>query len=334
MEQKFNLCIYHPTNVVFIDDDDQFLKFITFKVGRTLAYKSFNDPIQALKFLNETYQSNPFTKRCFFHPEERVRDHRNIEVDISAIHKEIKNAQRYNEISTLVIDYEMPGMNGLALCQQLVNKRFKIILLTGQADEKLAIEAFNNGIIHKFIRKDTANFTDILNTAISDLQQSYFHDLSELIINSLTKNPEYPPSCLDDPVFIEFFNSFLKKQQPTEYYLADALGSYLFLDFEGKPSWLAVKDEDAMAGAAVDAELSDQEVSTDILNPLKKREKLVYLYSDLDLKKDPAEWLPYLHPTKKLQGREIYYYAIIQANKNYNLGPEKIFSYKNYLEQL
>ncbi len=37
----------------------------------------------------------------------------------------------------------MPKINGAELCHRLKERRFKIILLTGEADDKKAIELFN-----------------------------------------------------------------------------------------------------------------------------------------------------------------------------------------------
>jgi CheY-like chemotaxis protein len=315
-----------------IDDNRKFLNNIKLDLDPKRAiFQFYDNPVKALQFLTEKYTPDPFINRCIQHPEERHRDHRNIDVDIRAIHKELYNPMRFNEISVIVVDYAMPGLNGLEFCERLKSRQFKMILLTGEADEKLANDAFNRGIIHRFIRKDTLNFVEVLKSAINELQLMYFQDLSEIIINSLTKNPDYPYCCLDDQVFINFFEMLCNKNQFTEYYLMDATGSYLFLDFEGKPTWLAVKDENWMESDAFTAEMSDTEISPEILEPLRKREKLLYLHSDDDFDKQPQDWLPYLHPAQKLIGRSIYYYAYINDPKVYDIHSDRILSYKEYL---
>ncbi len=331
--QRIASC-YSPTTVLLVDDSQKFLTNVTSLLDSKIAiFKTYKDPGAALHFVKNDYKFNPFTERCLLRPEERQRDTRNIEVDVRAIYQEIYNPNRFMQISIIIVDYQMPGMNGIELCQQINNRYIKKILLTGEADEKIAIDAFNKGIIHKFIRKDAADFSEVLNSAIKELQLEYFQDLSEIVINSITKNPEYPNSCLDDPVFTRFFYDLCQKHEFTEYYLVDALGSFLFLDSAGKPSWLAMKDEDNVRGAIMNAEMSDVDVPNSILEPLKKHEKIVFLFSDEELRKDPSEWLPYLHSAKKLVGRETYYYAFIEKAKLYNIHPEKILSYKAYLDQ-
>ena len=329
--QKISCC-YFPTTALLIDDNNRFLSGLCFDIDiKKVVLQLYDKPLVALQALKD-YKPNPITNRCLLRPEERHRDHRNIDVDIRAIHEEMYNPNRFNEISVIVVDYSMPGMTGLELCQQLKNSPIKKILLTGEADEKLATKAFNEGIIHKFIRKDDPHFTDTINANIQELQLEYFQDLSEIVINSLTKNPDYPPSCLDDPIFLDFFYTLIEKHQFSEYYLMDAAGSFIFLDINGKPSWLVVKEEDMMNGDYFEAENSDIDVAPQVLESLKKKEKILYLHSDEDLQKDPSQWGPYLHKVSKLEGRATYYYAYITDNKLYDIAPEKIISFKKFSE--
>lgn len=333
-ENKFIPCCSFPTTVLLIDDDESFLESTSLKLGRKIPRKCYSDPVAALNFLLEQYQANPFTKRCLLRPEERSRDHRNIDVDVQAIYKEIYNPARFTEISTVVVDFAMPGLNGLEVCQQLKGSRFKVVLLTGEADEKVAIDLFNKGIIDRFVRKDNPDFMNVLVLAINQLQEEYFKDLSEIVVNSLTKNPEYPPCCLDDPVFVTFFNEFLGQHQFVEYFLLDATGSFLFLDASANPSMLIVKDETEMQGALCDAELSDTEVPADIFAAIKNKTMLLHRYIDEDYKKQPAEWKTLLYPAKKLTGRSTYYYSYVESAQSCPVDVSKVLAYKTYLSRL
>jgi DNA-binding NarL/FixJ family response regulator len=101
---------------------------------------------------------------------------------IKTLHREIYNSQRFHEISVLVVDFDMPGMTGLELCEELADKPFKKLLLTGKADEKTVIQAFNEGKIQKYIHKDSQNFAEEMNRAVRELQRNYFEDLSAVVI--------------------------------------------------------------------------------------------------------------------------------------------------------
>ena len=60
-----------------------------------------------------------------------------------------RNASR--EVSVVVVDYFMPEMDGVTFCRRLNNPSIGKILLTGRAEDSVAIEAFN------FRRSSTAS---------------------------------------------------------------------------------------------------------------------------------------------------------------------------------
>ena len=49
----------------------------------------------------------------------------------------------------------MPDINGIEFCQNLKDKKVFKIMLTAEADSNIAIKAFNDGLINKFILKTT-----------------------------------------------------------------------------------------------------------------------------------------------------------------------------------
>ncbi|MGA2655609.1 MAG: hypothetical protein ABSF18_06490, partial [Gammaproteobacteria bacterium] len=195
------------------------------------------------------------------------------------------------------------------------------------------VEAFNQGLIHKFIRKGESSAT--VAKAIVELQKKYFVDQSTIIIDSLTRNTDYPPSCLDDPIFIKFFNEFCEKQKYTEFYLLDAVGSFLFLDENASPTFLMVKDEDGMQESFEMADLSDTPVSSELLTALKNKEKLLYFFDkSMQKQTDPKTWDRYAHKATKITGRDNYYYAITSDPDLYDIHRDKILSYYDYLLSL
>lgn len=333
MERKFLPCCYFPTTVLFIDDDPTLLRSIRLNFGQQLVCKLYEDPRKALKFLKEDYQYTSFTDRCLLRPEESDRDHRSLDIDIQSIHHEIYNTLRFSQIAVIVVDYTMPGLDGITFCKELSTSPIKKILLTGDAGEKEAIQAFNQGIIHRFIRKNEAHFLDQVKTAITELQYIYFQELSEIFINSLIKDPEASPSCLDDPVFIELFQKILRDHAFIEYYLVDTYGSFLFFDAQSQPSWLIVKNEEEMEGYYETAELSN-DVPESILEPLRKREKIVYFHTNGDYLIHASQWKPYMHPAHKLIGKNFYYYSLVTSPTPYDIRANKITSYQVYLNSI
>jgi len=216
-------------------------------------------------------------------------------VDVPAIHKEIYNNTRFDQISVMIVDYTIPNMSEAVLTQQLKGQGVQIILLIDAKDEALASTLFNQGVIQRFIRKDLSNFTHVLNITIESLQHEYFQKLSEIIFYSIAQksiNPNCPlPMFLTDPMFIQFFSDFLREYSITEYYLIEEKGSFLCLNEQGTPSWLLVKHQDSL------------------------KEK---------------DWRYVLYPVNKLLGKDNYYCYLKTSPRDFEMQTDKIASYVEY----
>ncbi len=334
MEQdKLSAC-YFPTTVMFIDDNQNFLTTLSLKLDvNNVIPKLFFDPESALQYLETDYQPNPFTNRSLLQVKDEYITHRNIDINLQAISQEIYNPLRYSEISVIVVDYAMPSSNGLDFAREIKAKgeHFKVLMLTGEADETIAVEAFNEGVIDQFIRKGALNFHEITNSAIRGLQHRYFQDLSDLIMSSFSAN-NLSISCFDDPVFIQFFNRLCQENEITEYYLTDTYGGFLLLNFEGVPSWLAVRDEEGMEDSFQIANFSNHSFPKLLLEELKNREKMLVLFQE-NMCDDSEKVEKYIFPCHKLEGKTTYYYNLIKDVREYAIFPEKIFSCRTYLDE-
>ncbi len=332
MENTQKLACYFPTTVLFVDDKKNYLENLGLKLDYSkFVPEFFYDPNKALNFL-KGYAPVLFNQRCLYRNDSQL-DHRNIEVKLPLIRQEIYNAERFSQISVIVVDYAMPNINGLELCQQLKDKPFKKIMLTGEADEAIAIQAFNEKLIDKFIQKDAPDFYQLLNRSVNELQWQYFADLSHIIIDSITADLNFPHiSWLNDPDFYRLFQQVCLENQVVEYYLTDVYGSFLMLNAQANPVWLAVKDEDAMNGAYMIADGALEAFPKKILKEMRDKEKMLYLYEEGGLSEDPIKVEKSLHEAKKLKGNALYYYALIKDANAYDIQANKIVSYNAYFK--
>ncbi len=62
---------------------------------------------------------------------------------------------RDHDVDAVISDYNMPGMNGLDLLQQIRISQPEVLrlLLTARADVNLAVRALNEGSVHRFLLK-------------------------------------------------------------------------------------------------------------------------------------------------------------------------------------
>ncbi len=77
---------------------------------------------------------------------------------------------RYQLIQVAVIDFSMPAMDGFQVLGALQDWPGMRILLTGRADDQLAVDAFNQGLIQQFVPKQAPDMVQRLVAAIRRLQ--------------------------------------------------------------------------------------------------------------------------------------------------------------------
>ncbi len=331
--QKYGIpACYYPTMVVFVDDSKDFLMNFSLQFDPSLAYQLYTSPHAALKVLNQQRVSH-LDQKCFSQYAEAIgcpSTTHTINVDISAIHREVYDPERFSEVSTVVVDFAMPDINGLEFCERLKDRPVKKILLTGQADAQTAINAFNDGIIDHFILKSDPHVIDKVNAAIAELQQRYFQEKSDFMVKALAIDS---PNFLQDPVFFTFFNELCRENDIVEYYLTENSGTFLTLSASGIARWLIIcTDQDIDMYCELGRDIN---APGDVLERLKSRECIPHFWqTDRYYEVDPIEWDSYLYPAKKINGREIYFYAIVDNPVISNLDSEGILSYNNYLEHL
>jgi len=300
---------FHPTTLVMIDDQQTVLKNLIRQLNiQKSPHKTFSLPHQGLEFINnDTYRKN-LANRLTVIDEGRVFPD-SVSFDPLIFLKESQQPERYSQISVLIIDYEMPGMNGLELCRQIDNPHIKKILLTGVADEALAIEAFNTGLIHQYIRKHDPEFVQKLIQTVHDAQQEYFHDLLKVLLEILHKRDI--STALTDPAYAQEFERILDHYNIVEYYTLNDIGSAIMVDKESELYSFVVMNESSVEvfkASDLYEDLDDQQKQW-----IDTRKKFPFGYDPLNLPHYNAELIQnsWRKPTV-LQGNSTQYYTCFE----------------------
>lgn len=331
MNKPISLC-YHPTSIILIDDNDDFLQSIKLVLEKSLICKAYSDPLQARDFF-KNYQTPSFIQHCFVKDTEDKLDHLSFNIDLRKIHQELCNNERFQKVAVAVIDYNMPGIDGLSLSRQIktINPYYQIILLTGDADQDLAINAFNEGIIDHFIKKDAMDLSIKLLAAIKAMEKQYFNLLSQSVLDRHTASPSLF-RMLNDPKVCQFFQTLCLEKNIIEYYLLDAYGNYLLIDEYGKLHWLALLS-DSEVQEFLDFAIVEAGTPS-VISALKNREKIPFFYTEEDLMSPPSKWDNYLYPATRIEGEQAYFYALIPTKTDYEKALGNFISYHAYLDQL
>lgn len=288
---------YYPTGAVCIDDDVEFLQVLKKGVANSKHYQFFTNPKEAVKVLKHQ-QANDVLLRCMKDLGDDISpEHIAVNLDISSISEYVYNDERFSELSTVVIDYSMPQLDGEKFCQQLMDLPYKKIMLTGEADIETAVRLFNQQLIDKFIQK-SGNLRQNINDGIAEMNQLYFEEISRHFLEklgyvSLIKR-------LSNASFINYFNDLIKQNQFVEYYLLDTQGSYLLLDKEGNTSWFIVCDAEKLDDY-YDFALQTGEANEALLTALKQQKQIPFFLTSDDKRASPADWQPYMHKVDKLK---------------------------------
>lgn len=322
---------YFPTTVAIVDDSPDFLANLSLNLDPMLAFRVFDSPSATLAALNSEQAGAPGPERFFSvyqHREEHSFDHHVIDLNMARIHREVFNDKRFERCSVVVVDYDMPEIDGLEFCRRLAHYPLRKVLLTGKADEKVAVQAFNEGIIDRFILKQDPSATTLLQATIREMQEEYFEDIERTMEDALNIGPLH---FLRDPFFGELFRKICADLKIVEFYLCSSPDGILLLDGDGKMTLLLVCNDEAMR---MHYEVAfDNAAPAALLDELVKGSIVPYFWRSRGLySRQYFDWRSYIHPAQECNGLQRYRYAKVNDARGLLLSP--VFSYHAYLKQL
>lgn len=329
-------CCNFPTTLLILDDDQDFLKTVQYALSSQYKCICTPDLIKAQEILTK---DRGWTKSLLQDGVERVYEHVCKEDDPSAItitvnlpllKEKIYDTDRFNHIAIVIVDYDMPEKNGLEFVQSLEDPQVKIIMLTGKAEQKTVIEAFNKKEIHRYVSKGDPNYLQTLLQYINELHQEIFLYFSEFILESLK---ESNTAIFKNKSFKEFFDKIIKENNIVEYYLLDEFGSFLMQDAAAeKQVWLIIKSEEEMQHL-LDLAKNDKETPIQVIKRLKNRQSMPYFHTAADSTAQAQHWN--LIDIQPLDEKKEYYYSIVKNGKEgyFTIDRTRVKSYQEFLKQ-
>ncbi len=318
----------HPTLTVLIDDSDSFLKSLAFQLDPALARKTFHDTSAALHWLRHSTQRGETPLHVNFDTQNLPPDQFNVALDIERIWRISAQAGRFATPSVLVVDYSMPQMNGLEFCQAVRELPYKKILFTGAADEKVAVTAFNRGLIDRYIKKSDDNALDILEHEIVSLQREFFLQQSETVRDLLLlHNYQF----LQDEAMTAVVFELCRRHGFVEHYIFPNPGGILFFTRDGQARLMVIETERSLHTQYEMARDSDAPDSL-LLALLEKR--VIPYFSDADgdgmyCASIGENWFRYCAAPTICRGQQPYYWALFDVPAH-QLG-QPVLSYAQFL---
>lgn len=317
----------HPTTTYIVDDELPFMQGMELLLPDRRCYQFFTNPEQALESIKEVFHSRPKTPPWLQLGGECEAGHYQLDINIDKISKQLMNPRRFDQVSALVVDYNMPQMTGLDLCAQIKSRGTKKILLTGEADESIAADAFNKGLIDCYLKKDDPALSTKLLSTLAAAEVDYFAKQSGALKGALGIEPK--GSALNDSAFLQYFAQVCDIQQISEYYLIEPSGSMLLVSKDGDTKHLFVRNQEE-----VEVPLNWKQAANapaEILEGLADHTKMLAVrYSDDPSLKDRADWERQVVPTKRLASESPFYVSLVGGKQ---LNPKEISFYRSHQEK-
>ena len=293
----------YPASVVLVDDDPEFCNqvqiFLQDSHYSSCLMSNSREEIEKNR-PKYTVLENILRKEVIIESEEESYETYPLNLSVKNLRGLSNNREKYNQISVLIVDYEMPGLNGIEFCRlfsESTDQPVKKILLTGTADDQVAIEAFNEGIIDKFLKKKEKNLSWSLIQNLKECTEQFFTEFTKkmTIFSGFEKN-----QFISDPAFITEFKTILDRNGIIEYYALDSYGSFLLKTNTGTFKILAT-----YLPEQIDALLETEDFDTlplEILDKIKKHELVFYPPSPEGFTEKRLEnWSDFIFPAQKIQ---------------------------------
>jgi CheY-like chemotaxis protein len=245
-----NLSLFHrPGTIVFLDDDPDYLEMLALVLPRHWHVKLFLRPAECIHYLQ---QEPPFWEADAWNQQQIIEQWRAGKPLIpQVLGYWSKYTERFALTRVCVVDFSMPGMDGLQTLTELGDWPGARVLLTGQADEQVAVRAFNRGLIDQFIPKQTPDISRRLIEAVDHLLATPHARHSQNWRSTL--KPEHNTLMRDASVTRDLA-AFVSKRWIEHVVIGEPFG-VLGMDANGAVGWLQLETTEGLAALAELAEV-------------------------------------------------------------------------------
>jgi CheY-like chemotaxis protein len=325
------LPFYHPTRVVFVDDEPRAVRYHTHALRRTTPVSYYGSALDLLRDIENGRLPMRIELDCFSDYSGLVTDaelERVFGVDRTMIIKRLFAADRFSTMGVVVIDYAMPDLDGLTLCRRLEDhaQRFgytpaRRIMLTARADASLGMEALNEGLIAAFYRKDRPDLMDALDAQIKAQQRAFIAEVTRGLRDLLSWDDPVPG---EPPGFRAWFSELCMTRGIVEYYAVFAPGrGYLMLDAAGEPSLLLLFSEREISSQYEAARTAGAPM--DVLQMLRRRTHALYFGDEVGTRvMSPRNWRYGCLELRPCPGRYDAFYALPDHCRPHTAGLERV----------
>lgn len=161
---------HRPGSVIFLDDDHDYLEMLGLVLPSSFQIELYSRPAAFLDRMRDEPARWEADAGQQLHMLDRWRQGHKLLPLI--LRYWATNPARYQLAQVCVVDYAMPGTDGLKILADLMDWPGSRVLLTGQADDQIAIQAFNSGLIDQFLAKQEPDIARRVLTTLEKLART------------------------------------------------------------------------------------------------------------------------------------------------------------------
>lgn len=247
-----------PGGVVFLDDDPDYLEMLAEVMPQDWYVRLFLRPVACIDLLLE--EPARWEADAWRHQEmvNRWREGSPLIPQILAYWRDDGSA-RFSLTQVCVVDYSMPAMSGLRVLGELSSWSGARLLLTGRADEQLAVSAFNRGLIEQFIPKQAPEIRLQLTNAISNRLAAPNARHEQTWRATLSREQH---ALLCHPAIAQSLENLSQKHGWVEHVVTGAPFGVIALDRHANVSWLQLEPAEKLPELAEMAESQGWDAAT------------------------------------------------------------------------
>ncbi len=223
--------------VALVDDQESFLDVVKMGLPADRFIYTFANPYDAVEPLiraNEAIVNEEVLLAKILSIEEPA-------VALCEALRWIRDGDRHRNIETAFIDYNMPGMDGLALLNKIVQPRIMRVLLTGQGSTDEAVQAFNQGLIDIYVPKTKEG----LGRELRDIAERGAGRHRYLMWSRLNQDVD---RIIKQSAGWRAIQEIMRKYLVTEFLLLPSPCGYVCRTKHGGIGWLQIDTDDSMQG--------------------------------------------------------------------------------------
>ncbi|MES2188852.1 MAG: response regulator [Pseudomonadota bacterium] len=265
-----------PGGVVFLDDDPDYLEMLAEVMHPQWYVRLFVRPVACIEMLLDElvqWETDAWRQQEIIN---RWREGSPLVPQILQYWREGGSA-RFGLTQVCVVDYSMPAMSGLRVLGELTGWPGSRVLLTGRADEQLAVSAFNRGLIEQFIPKQAPEIRLRLIEAIQNLLRKPNARHEQTWRATLSREQH---ALLGMPAIARSLEELSQKHGWVEHVVTGAPFGVLALGSNAQVSWLQLESADKLPELAEMAESQGWDAHT--VREIRSATKLI------DLELQPA----------------------------------------------